>query len=57
MPEEFPAVQLPASNNSTGLPEPPSGLHPAVSPVAVIQMIGNKPHPEPSSEPAKNIHA
>jgi hypothetical protein len=47
---------IPRVDNSSGLPRPPSGLHPSVSPPAVFTEVGSLPPRQPTSEPAPNIH-
>jgi hypothetical protein len=47
---------VPRVVNDTGPPTPPSGFHPSVSPQAVFTDVGALAHPQPSSEPAPNIH-
>jgi hypothetical protein len=53
MPDPFAKPELPAANNSTGPPQPPSGTHASTSPQAVVKPA--EPH-VPSDAPAKNIH-
>jgi len=50
-----PAVQR--VDNSTGLPQPPSGLHSSDSKPTVIVHVGSQPQSQPpSGQPAPNIH-
>jgi hypothetical protein len=56
MAEQLPPADVPASNNSTGPPQPPSGLHTPVSSEATITMVGALDKPAPTGQPAPNIH-
>ena len=52
----FTPPAVPRLTNDTGLPRPPSGLHPSTSPQLVVTQVGALAHPQPSSLPAENIH-
>ena len=50
-------ADVPRATNVHGTPSPPSGEHPASSaPTVVIQTGGKSPAPEPTGQPAPNIH-
>lgn len=54
MAEQFPPADVPKADNVHGVPQPPSGLHPAMEPTTSVQMIGNVDKPAPTGQPAKN---
>ena len=54
MTDEFAPPAVPAANNSTGDPQPPSGLHPADPKPTVITNIGDVGVPPVPA--AVNIH-
>jgi hypothetical protein len=56
MTDEFAPPAVPAANNSTGLPQPPSGTHPAdPKPTAIVEVgkVGVPPVPKGAGS---NIH-
>jgi hypothetical protein len=52
----FEPPQLPAANNSTGAPMPPSGLHDSVSPQVVFTPTGHGWAPVHPSAVGENVH-
>ncbi len=56
MTDEFAPPAVPAADNSTGLPQPPSGTHPADPKPAVITNVGTDGLPQPPTGAGSNIH-
>ena len=56
MTQDFAPPTLPPTPNISGLPQPPSGLHPSVSPAAVITPLAGGPAPAPPSAVGANVH-